>query len=70
MVSDLPIFAQKWLKIAGQIFFFGLRHSLLIDLSHDQHQHPTVNGVGVSRPANSPTMQEESVAVAVGVSDM
>ena len=40
---------------AKKSFFFGLRHSLLMDLGHNQQQHPTVHSGGVSRvPCCSP----------------
>ena len=60
LVSDVKPLDQKWLKISAQ-FFFVLCHSLLIDLGHNQQQHPFVHGWGGRRVA---------VAVAVDVSDM
>ena len=30
-------------------YFFGLCHPLMMDLGHDQQQHPTVHSGGVSR---------------------
>ena len=34
---------------AEKRWFFGHRHSLLMDLGQDQQQHPTVHSAGVSR---------------------
>ena len=48
---DFSILAQKWSKIVANVFFvfFGLRHSLLMDLGHNQQHNPIVHSGGVSR---------------------
>ena len=54
-ISDFAILAQKWSKIAAHFFLLFFRVSLLIDLGHNQQQHPTVHSWGVSRvPCRSP----------------
>ena len=50
-------FAIGWLQkdFLGRVFC--LRHSLLMNLGHNQHQHPTVHSGGVSRlPYRSPSV--------------
>ena len=66
MVSDLAIFAQKWLKIAAlKHFFVGFRQSFFIDLGHDQQAASYSAMCILGELAGG-----GSVAVAVGVNDM
>ena len=62
LVFDFAILAQKWLKIAV-FFVIVLRHSLMMDLGQNQHQHPTVNSGGVSRVLGILTQKLGNVAV-------
>ena len=62
----MAILAQNCKKNAGEKknIFFGLWHSLLMDLGNDQQQPPTVEVGKLAR--GGPV----AVAVAVGISDM
>ena len=64
IVWDLTIFAPLWSRIAAEIFFFSLCHSLLMDIGHNQQQHTTVHSGEVRRG------RVRGCGCCVGVSDL